>query len=639
LTEGLHAPAYHFTGRIDEARVSQTARYERSFTPPETFGSDADTLALYRFDEGAGDVLRDSSGNNHHGKIVGAKWVRIEGVVPTVVAPPPDPDAYAAQSGLPVKFNNSLGMKFRLIPPGEFMMGSAEQNPALPADDRTPHKVRITKPFYLGTYEVSQQEYEDVTGATPSFFKDDNQLPVEMVSWLDAVAFCNALSAKEGLSPCYGDKWARIPGGTGYRLPTEAEWEYAARAGTTGTYYFGDPADLDQHAWIDTNSKDKMHLQGRTRSVGIRAVNPWGLHDVYGNVWEWCGDWYGADYYKTSPVDDPQGPATGTYAVFRGGAWDASARGMNNSYARPFSNAVYVGPRERRDSRIGFRVVLSTEGAKQIPKPPKPNPAPPVPASSPVLSRIAEVSSNLPDTSVWPSADGLRLYVARDREILQFARTAIGQPFAGGKVVAAGRMLTLTEDELDIAALDTAGGAQDRLVIATRTARDQPFGPASAVAGVDPALKSPCFSSTGLALFFQSKDAGGASALRYITRGGRRSAWSQPQDLKIVRDPALIGALTWPWLSRDGLTLLCTEESGNAANSGRLWRFTRAKATDPFDNPRGVSDASGGSLYGRSSRLCEATGELFFSGTERLADQSQWMKNDWDIWVLSNFGK
>jgi formylglycine-generating enzyme required for sulfatase activity len=223
-----------------------------------------------------------------------------------------------------VEFTNSVGMKFVLIPPGEFAMGSTEQevkrllNQAKQRNleqwyiDRllteTPrHRVRITRAFYLGSFEVTQAQYAQVTGNNPSQFKESGpDAPVEMVNWNDAVTFCQRLSALPAKN---------IAGGV-YRLPTEAEWEYAARAGTTTAWCFGDEeAGLSDYAWWGGNSAWKTH------PVGEKRPNGFGLFDVHGNVGEWCADWFSAEYYAKSPTNDPVGPDSGASRVVRGGPW------------------------------------------------------------------------------------------------------------------------------------------------------------------------------------------------------------------------------------------------------------------------------------------------------------------------------
>jgi len=196
-----------------------------------------------------------------------------------------------------VLITNSIGMKMVLIPAGEFMMGSPEGEGG--TLERPQHRVRITKPFYLGVYEVTQEQYEKVMGANPSEFLGPTR-PVERVTWDGAVNFCRKLGQQEGKS---------------YRLPTEAEWEYACRAGTTTQYGFGDDVSaLGEYAWYNKNAKS-------THPVGGKRANGWGLYDMHGNVREWCADWHAPGYYAVSPAEDPIGPDSGTTRVLRGGAW------------------------------------------------------------------------------------------------------------------------------------------------------------------------------------------------------------------------------------------------------------------------------------------------------------------------------
>jgi formylglycine-generating enzyme required for sulfatase activity len=201
---------------------------------------------------------------------------------------------------------NSVGMLLVPIPAGEFQMGSpaSEQGHR---DDETRHLVKITKPFYLGVCEVTQQQYQKVMGARPWQGKDNVRegpdYPAVYVSHGDAVEFCRRLSDQEGVE---------------YRLPTEAEWEYACRAGTTTAFSFGDDAaKLGQYAWYQKNAEDIGEKYAHR--VGQKLPNPWGLYDMHGNVFEWCQDWAGRSGSE-KVVSDPVGPAQGKYRVLRGGS-------------------------------------------------------------------------------------------------------------------------------------------------------------------------------------------------------------------------------------------------------------------------------------------------------------------------------
>jgi serine/threonine-protein kinase len=299
-------------------------------------------------------------------------------------------EAWAKHLGVPVEQTNSIGMKLALIPPGEFGMGSTPEEvqwaleyggknkiadnkyyfESVPTEAPR-HRVKITRPFYLGTYPVTQAEYQKVVGVNPSSFTekqadlsvfkppptkaelggrmelrmralgmDTDRHPVEMLNWDDCVEFCRKLSAMPA---------ERVGGSASgnqrvYRLPTEAEWEYACRAGTTTRWHFGDDeAGLDDAAWFLWNSRSMTH------PVGQKKPNAWGLYDMYGNVYQWCADWFGARYYQESPISDPAGPAASRGRVQRGGWFRAYLPECRSAFRNAF-------PPGARLSNFGFRV-------------------------------------------------------------------------------------------------------------------------------------------------------------------------------------------------------------------------------------------------------------------------------------------
>jgi formylglycine-generating enzyme required for sulfatase activity len=211
--------------------------------------------------------------------------------------------------------STKCGMDMVPIAAGEFSMGVNEG----PIDAKPAHLVKV-EGFLIDQHEITQEVYQKVTGKNPSRRKNP-QNPVEQVTWSAAAQFCNARSLQEGLTPCYNtNTWECDFPASGYRLPTEAEWEYACRAGTSTRFYFGEGADeLKTYAWFDGNSHSKPH------PVGQRKPNAWGLYDMEGNVWEWCNDFYAPKYFRDSPPDNPRGPQHGEKRVLRGGAWSSSA--------------------------------------------------------------------------------------------------------------------------------------------------------------------------------------------------------------------------------------------------------------------------------------------------------------------------
>jgi formylglycine-generating enzyme required for sulfatase activity len=249
----------------------------------------------------------------------------------------------SAQLAVGDPIENSIGMVLVPIPTGEFMMGSPETEKyrqGLGTWEKQ-HPVTLTKPFYLGATEVTQAQWKAVMGTTPWKFlffskrgvEEGDHYPATYVGWEDAVEFCRKLSEKEGVE---------------YRLPTEAEWEYACRAGTTTVYSFGDnESQLGEYAWYKENTRENgIH---HALIVGKKKPNPWGLYDMHGNVWEWCQDLYG----KYPDATDPQGPSEGSIRVIRGGSW-----WYNSDFCRSAERSGDTP--DSRYNGLGFRVLRSS---------------------------------------------------------------------------------------------------------------------------------------------------------------------------------------------------------------------------------------------------------------------------------------
>ncbi len=270
--------------------------------------------------------------------------------------------------------SQSTGARLVLIPAGKFKMGSPESE-AMRRDDETLHEVQLSRSFLMGKYEVSQQEYEKVTGRNPSWFrpqgggnakldgKETLRFPVEFITWFDAIDFCNQLSQKDGLPPYYklsdvqrAKQWisaaeVKILGGNGYRLPTEAEWEYACRSGADGDKMKDDLVGNFQRRQSTAYGLSSTVSLPRTTYRGSYPANKWGLHDMHGNVSEWCWDWYDSEYYEKSPAVDPMGPDTGKHRVVRGGSWrvkNSSCRSATRFWQLPGRTTDVAGFRIAR---------------------------------------------------------------------------------------------------------------------------------------------------------------------------------------------------------------------------------------------------------------------------------------------------
>jgi len=233
-------------------------------------------------------------------------------------------------------YRNSIGVEFIRIPSGTFFMGAQDSEEGS-SKEIPRHTVRISKSFYMGKYEVTQKQWLDVMGIDhPSNFTSPDR-PVDEVSWNDAQTFVHKLNAIEKVHS--------------YRLPTEAEWEYAARAGSETAFSFGDNTEnnpLQKYAWYELNSDKQSH------PVGTLQPNTWGLYDMHGNITEWVQDLYDKNYYSVSPENDPQGPGTGKKQVVRGGSWIHQAYSCRSAY-RGYFSADYT------DSEFGFRIVKEIE--------------------------------------------------------------------------------------------------------------------------------------------------------------------------------------------------------------------------------------------------------------------------------------
>ena len=239
------------------------------------------------------------------------------------------------QSAQAVEKQMFAGISFVKIEAGCFMMGRDVEIAESSEVELPQHKVCISKPFYMSETEVTQKQWEAVMGSNPSKSKSPSK-PVEKVSWEDTQEFIKKLNERES--------------GNYFRLPSEAEWEYAARAGSTTLYSFGNKdSNLKEYAWFGNEG-----YHGSSQEVGLKKPNAWGLYDMHGNVWEWVSDWYDPNYYHNSPEQNPKGPETGKYRVYRGGSWVGKATNLRSALR-------YSGLPSTRTNDIGFRLVRNVD--------------------------------------------------------------------------------------------------------------------------------------------------------------------------------------------------------------------------------------------------------------------------------------
>jgi formylglycine-generating enzyme required for sulfatase activity len=254
------------------------------------------------------------------------------------VTVPPGAKRFYRVSGGKVSFDNPDPANLAWIPPGQFTMGSPDSERDRYDWEGPQTQVTISQGFWMSKYEVTQGNYQAVMGSNPSYFTGDLQCPVEQVTWFAAVDYCAKLTVRERAA-------GRLPVGYVYRLPTEAEWEYACRAGTTTRFYYGDDyTDLGQYAWYAGNSGYKPY------PVGLKRPNKWGLYDMYGNVWEWCLDWFGT--YPGGSATNPVGPDSGSFRVYRGGGWRSGGKHCRSAF-RPNTAT------DDRGYALGLRPVLA----------------------------------------------------------------------------------------------------------------------------------------------------------------------------------------------------------------------------------------------------------------------------------------
>jgi len=603
------------------------------------------------------------------GKVPTTPVVAQPGGTPSLAIAPFDGDrakkhqqAWAEYLGLSVERDFELpgGEKLTLvlIPPGEFLMGSTAEEQARfledakaakdqRAIDRVPregpqHRVRISRPSYLGKYEVTQTQWEAVMGNNPSEFTDNPSHPVEQVSWDDIQPFLTKLN--EGA----------LAEEMRFTLPTEAEWEYACRAGTTTFWHSGDSeAALQEHGWSNPNSGGKTHPVGQLRP------NAFGLCDLHGNVWEWCADWFAADYYAKAPVDDPSGDPTGSLRVSRGGGWYYHAGFCRSAYRNSHAPGI-------RGNGLGFRLACEIPSASpggttapaSIAKQPatKPVPAGP-PDAATLLSRwtFSEPVNlgpivNTSDVDARPhlSADGLTLFFdstrpgGQGKADLWFCTRAsvsesFGEPVNLGPIVnsnASDSAPHLSADGLALffASTRPGGRGMNDLWMCARASVGEPFeaptnlGP---TVNTDAHEANPTLSADGRTLVLDSNRPGGQGEqgdydLWMCTRVSARESFGKPVNPCPPNSDSSEG---YPGLSSDGLTLVFTPARPGGQGDGDLWMCTRPSVNHPFGQPVNLGPNVNSSNAERGADL-SADGQTLFFHSDRPGGQGKG-----DIWM------
>ena len=301
---------------------------------PKRVALEAERVAAQRAaDEAEAARLADHESANRTGQVRARETTTVAAALEEIRGPKPG-----------TKFEiEDMGMTLVPIDPGTFMMGSPTSESGR-RDDERQHRVTLTQPYWLGATEVTQGQWQALMGTTVRQQRDkanpdwsirgeSANNPIYYVSWAEAMEYCRKLTERERVA-------GRLPDGYAYTLPTEAQWEYACRAGTTGAY----AGDLDAMGWYDSNSNKT------TQAVGQKRANGWGLYDMHGNLWEWCLDWW--EYYSSGSVTDPDGPNSGTFRVYRGGSWGDTAQGARSA------NRDWGAP-DFRVTNLGFRLALA----------------------------------------------------------------------------------------------------------------------------------------------------------------------------------------------------------------------------------------------------------------------------------------